>query len=160
PFQGSDLVTFSYKGEVLLMIPVEIPATFSAERFQASAHVAWQVCDEICILGDGVVSMDLPVDQGGALRPHPQWATRFEQTRDTLPHDDHTLDALFAVAGDRISFSVTSNSREFADVTEAWFFPDERRVLKPGPLRDVLILPGVVQISHGQPRRMLTNLTE
>lgn len=161
PFPGSDLVTFSYKGEVLLMVPVSVPADLAVERFQASAHVEWQVCDQICLIGDTVVSLDLPVD-GEALRPHPQWASAFEQTRANLPvpADAHPLDALFAVGGDRISFSVTSNDRAFADVTEAWFFPDQRRILDPGPLRDVTLFPGLVQITHGQPRRMLTDLTE
>ena len=160
PFPGSDLVTFSYKGEVLLMLPIDVPADLASDRFQASAHVEWQVCDEICLIGDAVVSMDLPVEQGGALRPHPQWAAAFEETRANLPHEEHTLDALFAIGGDRISFSVTSNNREFANVSEAWFFPDQRRILKPGPLRDVIVYPGLVQITHGQPRRMLTDLTE
>lgn len=161
PFPGSDLVTFSYKGEVLLMVPISVPADLAAERFQASAHVEWQVCDQICLIGDTVVSMDLPVE-GEALRPHPQWASAFEQTRQNLPvpADSHALDALFAVGGDRISFSITSNERDFANVTEAWFFPDQRRILDPGPLRDVTLYPGLVQITHGQPRRMLTDLTE
>jgi len=157
PFPGTDLVTFSYKSEVLLLVPIEIPDTLSDERFTASAHVEWQVCDQICLIGEATVSLDLPVEAGSA-RVDSRWSEAFAQTRNNLPITDHRLDALFAVAGDRISFSVTSNEREFANVTEAWFFPEQRRVLDPGPLRDVTIYPGLVQVTHGQPRRMLTDL--
>ena len=157
PFPGTDLVTFSYKTEVLLLVPIEIPETLESERFVVSAHVEWQVCDEICLIGDATVSLDLPVETGPS-RADPQWSAAIAQTRDTLPVTDHSLDALFAVAGDRISFSVTSNNREFDNVTEAWFFPEQRRILDPGPLRDVAIYPGLVQVTHGQPRRMLTDL--
>jgi thiol:disulfide interchange protein DsbD len=157
PFPGTDLVTFSYKTEVLLLVPIEIPETLESERFVVSAHVEWQVCDEICLIGDATVSLDLPVETGPS-RADPQWSAAITRTRDNLPVTDHSLDALFAVAGDRISFSVTSNNREFENVTEAWFFPEQRRILDPGPLRDVAIYPGLVQVTHGQPRRMLTDL--
>lgn len=157
PFPGTDLVTFSYKSEVLLLVPIEVPVMLTAERFTASAHVEWQVCDQICLIGEATVSLDLPVETGPS-RADPQWSVPIAQTRDNLPVTEHSLDPLFAVAGDRISFSVTSNERAFENVTEAWFFPEQRRILDPGPLRDVTIYPGLVQVTHGQPRRMLTDL--
>lgn len=158
-FQGTDLVTFSYKSEVLLLVPIEVPAGLDAERFTASAHVEWQVCDQICLIGEATVSLDLPVESG-ASRANPEWADAIAQTRESLPIANHTVDALFAVAGDRISFSFTSNEQIFEGATEAWFYPEQRRILDPGPLRDVTLYPGVVQITHGQPRRMLTDLTQ
>ncbi|ALO45910.1 protein-disulfide reductase DsbD family protein [Pseudohongiella spirulinae] len=159
PFPGTDLVTFSYKEEVLLMVPIEVPADFRGDTFDMTAHVEWQVCDLICLIEDAEISLSVPAT-GGTLEPNPQWADAFAATRDTWPTDDHTLDGLFAIAGDRISFSVSSNDREFADVEQAWFFPERRRVLSPGPLRDVTLYPGLIQITHGQARRQLTDLTE
>ncbi|MEX0740956.1 MAG: thioredoxin family protein [Pseudohongiella sp.] len=159
PFPGSDLVTFSYKGEVLLMVPVEVPADFAGDEFAMTAHVEWQVCDLICLIEDAEISLAVPVTQG-ELRPDPQWADRFAATRDTLPTDEHTIEGLFAMAGDRVSFSFNSNNQAFADAEEVWFFPEQRRVLDPGPLRDVSIMPGVVQITHEQPRRVLTDLEQ
>jgi thiol:disulfide interchange protein/DsbC/DsbD-like thiol-disulfide interchange protein len=159
PFYGTDLITFSYKGEVLLMIPVQVPADFAGDVFAATAHVEWQVCDLICIIEDAELSIELPVERG-QLRPNTQWSSAFQQTRASWPETAHKLDSLFAVAEDTISFSVTSNELDFADVNEAWFFPEMRRVLDPGPLRDVTVYPGLIQITHGQPRRMLTDLSE
>ncbi|WP_294131841.1 protein-disulfide reductase DsbD family protein [Pseudohongiella sp.] len=159
PFPGSDLVTFSYKKEVLLMVPIEVPADFSGDEFSMTAHVEWQVCDLICLIEDAEISLSLPVTQD-ALRPDPQWADMFAATRATLPTDDHTIEGLFAMAGERVSFSFTSNTQAFADAEEVWFFPEQRRILDPGPLRDVTLLPGVAQITHAQPRRMLTDLEQ
>ena len=41
----------------------------------------------------------------------------------------------------------------------SWFFPAQRRILKPGPLRDGSITANLMQITHQQPRRMLADLT-
>lgn len=158
-FPGTDLVTFSYKEEVLLMVPIEVPADFSGAQFPMSAFVEWQVCDLICLIGEAEVHLTLPVERG-QMRSNPQWADAFAATRNQLPTNDHTLDALFAVAGDRISFSFTSNENAFADVAQAWFFPEQRRVIRPEPLRDVAVYPSAVQITHGQPRRMLQDMTQ
>src|SRR5690554_6747604 len=159
PFPGTDLVTFSYKHEVLLPVPIEVPANLDTDVFHASAHVEWQVCELICLIGDAVVELSLPVEQG-ELQPHPRWAAAFAETRESLPREVHNLDALFAVGEDDITFSVTSNEQAFAGATEAWFFPEQRRVLRPGPRRDVTLYPGLVQVTHGQPRRMLTDMQQ
>lgn len=159
PFPGSDLVTFSYKGEVLLMVPIEVPAAFTGSEFAMTAHVEWQVCDLICLIEDAEVSLTLPVAQG-ELRADSRWAGAFAATRDQLPTDNHAIEGLFAMAGDRVSFSFTSNSQAFAEAEDVWFFPEQRRILDPGPLRDVTLLPGVAQITHAQPRRMLTDLEQ
>jgi thiol:disulfide interchange protein DsbD len=160
PFPGSDLVTFSYKKEVFLMVPVEVPADFQGTDFAMTAHVEWQVCDLICLIEDAEVSLTLPVVQDGASAANAQWADAFAATRASWPVQDHALESQFAVAGDRISFSFASNDDVFADAEEVWFFPAQRRILDPGPLRDVTLYPGVAQITHGQPRRMLQDLEQ
>ena len=63
------------------------------------------------------------------------------------------------MAGERISLGFDSPQPLFSDYTDAWFFPEQRRVLKPGPLRDVSIEDSLLQITH-QPRRMLGDLSE
>ncbi len=163
PFPGTDLVTFSYKEEVFLPIPIDVPADFSGDSFHVATHVEWQVCDLICLIGDAWVELELPV-AGDTLEPHPQWTEAFARTRANWPVEDHDLDALFAVAGDRVSFSFadsrSANGAAFTDVVDAWFFPEQRRILRPGPLRDVTVTPANVQITHNQPRRMLEDLEQ
>ncbi|MEX1198455.1 MAG: protein-disulfide reductase DsbD domain-containing protein [Pseudohongiellaceae bacterium] len=156
PFPGTDLVTFSYKDEVLLMVPVEVPSSYAQDTFPVSAHVEWQVCDQICLIGDAEVGLEVPV--GDTLEPEPAWADAFADTRANWPEQEHDVDALFARAGERISFSFTSDDGTLSDIDQAWFFPESRRIIQPGPLRDVSVMPAGVQITHNQHRRILEDL--
>jgi thiol:disulfide interchange protein/DsbC/DsbD-like thiol-disulfide interchange protein len=156
PFPGSDLVTFSYKGEVYLPVPVTVPADLDEDNFDISVFAEWQVCDEICLLGEATMSLSLPVT-GATLQTNPRWEQAFAMTRDNLPlaQSQHTVQALFAEGGDRISFSFQSDDGAFAAASDVWFFPESKRILKPAPLRDVTINAGMVQITHEKPRRFL-----
>ena len=155
PFPGSDLVTFAYEKEVFLPVSVQIPDDYEADIFTASVFVQWQVCDEICLLGEATIGIDLPV-RGLTLENDPQWAQAFVDTRATLPLVDHDIQTLFAVGGDRISLSFQSEDTVFEDAANVWFFPESKRILKPAPLRDLTISPGMVQLTHVQARRFRT----
>lgn len=154
PFPGSDLVTFAYEQEVVLPIALEIPDNLTGDTFEASALARWQVCDEICLLGQARVGISLPI--GDTEQIDPRWEKAFAQTRDDLPlpADEHDVQALFAVAGDRISFSFQSPDHDFDDASDVWFFPESKRILKPAPIRDVIVDGGLVQITHEQARRL------
>lgn len=152
PFPGSDLVTFAYENEVFLPVSVQIPDDFSADTFAASVFVRWQVCDEICILGEGTVGIELPV-QGLTLEADPRWQQAFAQMRANLPLEENEVQALYAIGGERISFSFQSDEPIFEGARNVWFFPESKRILKPAPLRDVTLNPGMAQITHVQARR-------
>lgn len=156
PFPGSELVTFSYEDEVFLPVPVQVPATLTATSFDIAVFAEWQVCDEICILGEATLSLSLPV-QGAALEADPRWQQAFATTRASLPltSDEHQVQALFAEAGERISFSFQEAGDVFDGATDVWFFPESKRVLKPGPLRDVTLGNSLVQVTHAKARRFL-----
>jgi len=156
PFPGSDLVTFSYKEEVFLPVPVQVPASLASTSFDISVFAEWQVCDEICILGEATLSLSVPV-QGDTLEADPRWLEAFASTRANLPlrMDQHTVQALFAEAGDRISFSFHDTGTVFQGATDVWFFPESKRILRPGPLRDVTLSDSLAQVTHTKPRRFL-----
>ena len=154
PFPGSDLVTFAYEEEIFLPVTVTVPEDYSADSFAASVYVQWQVCDDICILGEGRVGIELPV-RGLSLETEPKWEQAFTKTFASLPlaQDEHDIQSLFAVGGERISLSFQSDETVFEGARDVWFFPESKRVLKPAPLRDVTLSPGMVQITHEQARR-------
>lgn len=154
PFPGSDLVTFAYEEEIFLPVAIEVPANLQGQTFDASVFAEWQVCDEICLLGEATLSLTLPV-QGSTLVPDSRWIQAFAETRANLPVADHDVQALFAIAGERISLSFQSAGALFDGATDVWFFPESKRILKPGPLRDVSISSNLVQITHQQARRLL-----
>ena len=158
PFYDTDLVNFGYEGEVLLPIAVTLPADFDGESVELSTLAFWNVCDQICIPGEQRLSITLPVATASQLD-----ATRsqlFATARADLPLVDHNLKSIIAVAGERVSLGFESPDPVFTDYTDAWFFPQQRRIIKPGPLRDVSITANLMQITHQQPRRMLADLTD
>ena len=158
PFYDTDLVNFAYEGEVLLPVAVTIPADFEGDSVELSTLAYWNVCDQICIPGEQRLSITLPV--GDAPELDAGTAQVFATAREQLPIVDHGIKSIIAVAGERVSLGFESPDPVFANYTEAFFFPDQRRIIKPGPLRDVTISDRLLQITHQQPRRMLEDLTE
>ena len=153
PFLNSGLVTFTYPYEVILPLPVRIPARLDTAEITLATTIDWQVCEEICIPGAADFSITLPVSSSP--RIDRRWQAGFQASRDNTPVTDHPVESFIAVAGERVSLAFRAEGGLFADVREAWFFPEQRRIIKPGPLRDVSIEPNLVQITHRQPRRMV-----
>lgn len=155
PFYDTDLVNFGYEEEVLLPVAVTIPADFTGDEVELSTLAYWNVCDQICIPGEQRLSITLPVSDSVELDAGNQ--ALFASARAQLPETDHDIQSLIAVAGERVSLGFESRQVMFSDYVDAWFFPQQRRIISPGPLRDVSLQPGLLQITHEQPRRMLDN---
>ena len=156
PFYDTDLVNFGYEEEVLHPIAVTLPADYQGDSVALSTLAYWNVCELICIPGEQRLDITLPVGETAvASEDH---ADRFASAREQLPQVDHDINAWLAAAGERISLGFESPSIRFDGFTDAWFFPEQRRVIKPGPLRDVSAQASLLQITHEQPRRMLENL--
>ena len=58
--EPGDIQVYGYSGRVLLMVPITPPAELSGE-VELKAKVSWLVCEDICVPGDAVVSLNLPV---------------------------------------------------------------------------------------------------
>ncbi len=158
PFYDTDLVNFGYEEEILLPVAVTIPADYVGDTVELSTLAFWNVCDQVCIPGEQRLSITLPVAEVAEFDALTQ--PMFAATREMLPETDHNIKSLIAVAGERVSLGFEAPDPVFADYTDAWFFPEQRRIIKPGPLRDVSIQGNLLQITHQQPRRMLDDLSE
>ena len=158
PFYDTDLVNFGYEEEVLHPVAVNIPADYEGDTVELSTLAFWNVCEQICIPGEQMLSISLPVAQSVELDAAN--AQLFASTREQLPIVDHDIKSIIAVAGERVSLGFEAPDAVFTDYSEAFFFPEQRRIIKPGPLRDVSIQGNLIQITHQQPRRMLEDLTE
>ncbi len=158
PFYDTDLVNFAYEEEVLHPVAITIPAGYEGDTVALSTLAFWNVCEQICIPGEQRLSLTLPVAQSAELNANT--AQLFSNARKQFPIVDHDIKSIIAVAGERVSLGFESSKAIFSNYSEAYFFPDQRRVIKPGPLRDVSIQSNLIQITHQQPRRMLTDLTE
>ena len=158
PFYETDLENFGYEEEILLPISITIPENYIGDTVELSALAYWNVCEQICIPGEQRLSLSLPVAE--VAEYDAVAAEMFNATREKLPVADHDIKSIIAVAGERVSLGFDSPEPLFANYTDAWFFPEQRRVIKPGPLRDVTIQQNLLQITHQQPRRMLSDLSE
>ncbi len=165
PFYDTDLVNFGYEEEVLHPVAVTIPADYQGESVEISTLAYWNVCELICIPGEQRLSIELPVARELAESEPPDGpgtdrgnAELFATARQRLPSAEHDIRPLLAVAGERVSIGFESPTLNFADYADAWFFPEQRRVIKPGPLRDVSVQANLLQITHQQPRRMTEDL--
>ena len=156
PFYETDLVNFGYEEEIILPIAITIPDNFEGESVELGALAYWNVCEQICIPGEQRLSISLPI--GEVAEKNISAAQLFADARENLPVIDHNIKSIIAVAGERISLGFDSPDPIFSAYKEAWFFPEQRRVIKPGPLRDVSIEQNLLQITHQQPRRMLEDL--
>lgn len=160
PFYETDLVNFGYENEIVLPVAVTLPETLEADEngnIELSTLAFWNVCEQICIPGEQRLSITLPVAEQQELDA--SVAPLFARARAQLPQTDHDIKSLFAVAGERVSLGFESSELRFDDFTDAWFFPDQRRVVKYGPLRDVTLESNFLQITHNQPRRMVEDLS-
>tara|TARA_Y100000814_G_scaffold293521_1_gene275439 strand:- start:362 stop:3289 length:2928 start_codon:yes stop_codon:yes gene_type:complete len=158
PFYDTGLVNFGYESEILLPVEITVPEDFEGDSVEVSALAFWNVCEQICIPGEQRLSIKLPV--GNFPEYNANSANLFADALENLPSADHNIKSIIAVAGERISLGFDSPQPLFSNYTDAWFFPEQRRVLKPGPLRDVSIEDSLLQITHQQPRRMLDDLSE
>ncbi len=158
PFEGTDLVTFAYEREVFLPLPVSVPASFTGDTFELTTQVDWQVCDEICIPGDAVFSLSLPV--ADTLQIDSAWQSAFASTRASLPSTDHNLTAQFNTQGNHVNVMIAADSILFDEVAEAYFFPEQERVMKFAPYREVMIENQRIQVSYEQHRRMPADIQQ
>jgi thiol:disulfide interchange protein len=64
--QVGHLVNYGYKGEHLLPVRIDTPATLApGDRFTLIVDAAWLVCEEICIPGDATLALDIDVVAAG-----------------------------------------------------------------------------------------------
>ncbi len=158
PFYETDLVNFGYEEEVVLPISVTLPATYTESTATISGLAFWNVCEQICIPGEQRLELTLPVSTIQV--PDTRAVAYLEEAKAQLPVLDHDIEQSVVAAGKRVSLGFNSESGLFAGATDAFFFPEKRRVIKPGPVRDVTLSSNLLQITHSQPRRMLDDLSE
>ena len=80
------ITNFGYDGEVLLLIPVNVAATFKAERpVSLIARADWLVCRDMCIPEEGELNISLPVLAAGTTTTASANAGEFATARSNLP---------------------------------------------------------------------------
>lgn len=124
----AELVDFGYTGEVFLLVPLSVPADFSAASLTVSADVVWLECEEICIPSGAKLNLTVPVDAQSLAVLDSSWEYGFAQTRASQPRADITLDASFSIAAGAIEVLVQATENIFEGASAVTFIPDEHRI--------------------------------
>ncbi|WP_439597953.1 protein-disulfide reductase DsbD family protein [Falsiroseomonas sp.] len=133
------LVNYGYTGEVLLPVPVTLPASLApGEVLTLRAEANWLVCADVCIPEEGTFSLTLPVAEAAA--PSPLAAPLFEAAAAALPRPLPWPVRAGGGAG-RASLTLEGTGLTPTALQSAFFFPAEPGLLdntapQPMTLRD------------------------
>jgi thiol:disulfide interchange protein DsbD len=126
------LLDFSYSGEVLLPVPISVPANAQVGSIVTlKAAAAFLVCEQVCVPEDAVVTLSLPV-VAGAPGPDPKWGAQVTEVLAKAPKPAG-LKAVFQLDGSVLKLAVTGAPLKGADVSNAFFFPYSGKVIEHPP---------------------------
>jgi thiol:disulfide interchange protein DsbD len=80
-----ELQNFGYEGDIVLPVPVDVPATAPGSTAHLAVTAKWLVCHEECIPGKAQLALDLPVRM--AARTDPRHAALFAAARAAQPQN-------------------------------------------------------------------------
>jgi thiol:disulfide interchange protein DsbD len=87
---GLSLVTYGYKEDVVLLVPIQLAATLQPGSLTLRASVNWMECSDVCVLGHSEVSHALTI--GNQDKPSAD-APAIEDWRKRLPKTDLSVPA-------------------------------------------------------------------
>ena len=114
------ILNYVYSGEVLLAVPIEVPATARpGDLVTLKAAVSYLVCKDICVPEDGEVTLSLPV--AATSGPHPLWGDAVAKALEAAPKAQG-FTAVFQRSASGLRLAVTDPSLRGAMLTGADFF--------------------------------------
>ncbi len=126
------LLDFAYTGEVLLPVPISVPANAQVGSVVTlKAAAAFLVCEQVCVPEDAVVTLTLPV-VAGAPGMDPKWGEKVARTLAKAPKPAG-LKAVFDLQGGVLKLAVTGAPLKGADVAGAFFYPYSGKVIEHPP---------------------------
>lgn len=126
------LLDFAYTGEVLLPVPISVPANAQVGSVVTlKAAAAFLVCEQVCVPEDAVVTLTLPV-VAGMPGTDPKWGAKVAETLAKAPKPAG-LKAVFELQGSVLKLAVTGAPLKGADISGAFFYPYSGKVIEHPP---------------------------
>ncbi|WP_426038576.1 protein-disulfide reductase DsbD family protein [Brevundimonas sp. DC300-4] len=119
------LMNYGYSGEVLLPVPIEVPARARpGSTLPVIVRALFLVCsDEMCVPDELTLRLDLPIRQGAApLDPH--YGAAIQAVVETAPRPAG-ITARAVLEGRTLRLSATGGPLAGLEPQRAWFFPFE-----------------------------------
>jgi DsbC/DsbD-like thiol-disulfide interchange protein len=122
------LLDYAYTGQVLLPVPITVPADAKVgSTVTLKAAAAFLVCEQICVPEDALVTLDLPI-VAGAPGPDATWGAAVAKTLAAAPKSAG-LKAVFKLDGKVLKLAVTGGPLKGADLAGAYFYPYSGKVI-------------------------------
>jgi len=127
-----DILDHVYEDQVVLLVPVKVPADAGAEsRASFSADLTWVICSDVCVFGGGKASITLPVASPGSRPTKTRDAKLFERFRKRLPRPLDSGASEVEIAWDGPTMTLTwEGARSLA------FYPDDQCIAPADPIED------------------------
>ncbi len=120
------LMNYGYVGDVLLPVPIEVPASAKIGSTQVlKAAVTFLVCADICVPEDAKLQISLPV-VAGSPGPDPKWGATIAKTLAVAPKPSGLQAAVaWTGAGENrvLKLAIVGDPLKGADLSHAYFFP-------------------------------------
>ena len=116
------LVNYVYTGEVLLPVPIAVPANARpGETVTLTAQAVYQVCSDQCIPGQAALSLDVKVAAGQPVTD-PRWFEPIAKVVAAAPKGG-MLEAASELRDGTLRIGVVGEALKGADLSKAYFFP-------------------------------------
>jgi thiol:disulfide interchange protein len=116
------LVNYGYSDEVVLPVPISVPATARpGDVVRLVAKADWLVCEEICIPEQATLSLELPVAAGPAAA-HPEHGRAVRDALAAAPKAG-AVTGVAALTGGRLQLAVLGAPARGPEIAGAYFFP-------------------------------------
>ena len=130
------LVNYGYEGANLLMLPVSVSQSLTAQEVSITADLSWLVCKEDCIPGYATLDIELPVGESNSTS---QYATLFEQTRGLLPVKQWRA-GKFEINQESIVVSVSEFEQARIGTAQVWtLFPFRSDIAQHADAQQVVV---------------------
>ncbi|HEV2364291.1 MAG TPA: protein-disulfide reductase DsbD domain-containing protein [Caulobacteraceae bacterium] len=131
-FPLGPIMNYGYAGEVVLAVPVHIPAQAKiGTAAPIRARMEFLVCADVCVPGSADLALTLPI--AAANIPEPTWGPKIHQALAEAPARA-PLAADFQVRNGRLQLAVAGPLLEGRPVRDAYFFPyDDQLIAQSDP---------------------------
>ncbi len=115
------LANYGYEDEIVLPVPLQVPAAIDGERVRFAGRASWLMCREVCIPGDADVALELPVQRSGKAAKS-RFATLFDMADSRMPREK--IAARVFADGDTLSIGLPQRAASVE------FFPYREGLLR------------------------------
>lgn len=135
------LVNFGYENEIVIPVPVTVPATLKpGDTFVVRADATWLVCERECIPEQGSFALELPVADR-AVPAGAEVASAFRLADARLPVPSPWAAAM-VVEGDALVLNLQGQGLSPQSVKQAVFFPAAWGAIENAAPQALMVEPG------------------